>query len=113
MADNIIVKAHEDHGLPRIDTMANSRPNPTQMLIEFIPPQLLIESLKETIREYAAEVADVAPMDDVADIDSNIFRALAIIVTTGGRGVKIAALVAAGLIGAAVVLPPIIRAFRD
>ena len=78
--------------------VAKSRPSPTQ---------LFVESVKETIRERVDDA------DNAASTAGKVIDAAAHAGERAWNGLKIAGLVAAGLIGAAVVLPPIIRAFRD
>lgn len=78
--------------------VAKTRPSPTQ---------LMIESFKETIAER---------VDDADDVVSTAGKAVETVAEAGSRtwsSVKIAAIVVGGLIGTAIVVPPIIRAFRD
>lgn len=78
--------------------VAKTRPSPTE---------LFFESVRETLDERAQDI-DEAIETTATTIDE--------IAETGDRlwsGLKIAGIVAAGLLGAAIVLPPVIRAFKD
>ncbi len=78
--------------------VAKTKPSPTQ---------LMIESFKETIQERAEDADKIArkagaAVEKVAEVTSGAWS-----------GLKIAAIVGGGLLGTAIVLPPIIRAFRN
>jgi hypothetical protein len=90
-------------------SVAKSRPSPTE---------LFVEALKETVDERiedADRIIDGAS-DAVNKAASAAGKAVETVTEAGERawsGLKIAGIVGAGLLGAAFVLPPIIRAFRD
>ena len=78
--------------------VSKTRPSPTQMFVE---------ALRETVAERVQD-ADQA-IDTAGKVAENVAEA-------GGRAwstLKIAGVVAASVAGAAIVLPPVIRAFRD
>ena len=80
--------------------------------------ELIIESIDEAVDDRIDDVASV--LDSAGDaagaVASTVEDAVDAVVETGEKvwsGVKIAAIVGVSLIGAAIVLPPIVRAFRD
>ena len=78
--------------------VAKTRPSPTE---------LFLESLEETIHER---------LSDTDQLIDNAGETISEVADAGEKwwsGLKTAGLIAAGLIGVAVVVPPIIRAFRD
>ena len=81
------------------------------------PTQLLIDSVKETITERVQDAQNF--IDNAGDAVENIADAAAkaadAVVDAGERawsGIKIAAVVGGCAIGAAIVVPPVVRAFR-
>ncbi len=66
--------------------------------------ELIVESLKETVVEHAETVKKVAK--GAADVITEAGERTYSVLKTG-------AFIAAGVLGAAIVLPPVIRAFRD
>lgn len=91
--------------------LESERTTPTQM-------ELIIESVQEAVDD---RIDDVKTVLDTAGnaagaVASTVKDAADAVTHTGERlwsGLKIAAIVGAGLLGAAIVVPPIIRAFRD
>jgi hypothetical protein len=79
---------------------------------------LLIDSFKETIEERIDDAESL--IEGVGDAASTVVdvasRAAGAVTEAGGRvwsGLKLAAIIGGSLVGAAIVVPPIIRAFRD
>ena len=82
------------------------------------PTQLLIESVKETLGERAEDAHDfITGAGKAANRAITAVADAAETVTDAGEralsGLKVAAIVGGSLLGAAIVLPPVIRAFRD
>ena len=79
---------------------------------------LFIDSLEETVDDRITDVRDVIQgAGEVAgDAISAVSRAAEAVSEVGERtwsGIKTAAIIGGGLIGAAIIVPPIIRAIRD
>lgn len=82
------------------------------------PTELLIESFKETIGDRIQDASEF--LDGAGDVAGDIADAAAdaagAVVKAGEQafsGLKIAAIVGASLLGAAIVVPPVVRAFRN
>ena len=82
------------------------------------PTELLIESFKETIGERIEDASDFLDSagdaaGDLAQVAADAAEAVAEAGERAWSGLKIAAIVGGSLIGAAIVVPPVVRAFRN
>ena len=82
------------------------------------PTQLLMESFRETVEERLGDAKDL--IDGVTDTASELAEAAGdigeAIADAGDKawsGIKVAAIVGGGLLGAAIVVPPVVRAIRS
>lgn len=79
---------------------------------------LLIESFQESIGDRIDDVGDIVvgvgkKVGDVVDVVGDAAGAVVDAGQSAWTGLKIAAIVGVSVAGAAIVLPPVIRAFRD
>ena len=82
------------------------------------PTELMIESLRETVEERLDDAKDLfdnagETVIDFFDAAGDAAGALADMGERAWSGIKVAAIVGGSLVGAAIVLPPVVRAFRN